>query len=204
VASGLESSVVGDGLKNGQTSALSVEPADFAGSYLQDDGNNNLQVDISSVATRSWVNNNADVPNADYADSAGNADQLDGNHASAFLSSSDLTNHTNDEDAHHSRPSFNDETGTTSYVTSSSGNTVNSVSFSSTYQHASPVVYISSTSGSYAPNAAHTAVDGEWAGWRTDGSGNITGMDVRISLADFDPVQQCTLTATWEVLGVEV
>jgi len=34
------------------------------------------------VATRTWTNNNADVPNADYADEAGNADTLDGTHLS--------------------------------------------------------------------------------------------------------------------------
>lgn len=33
------------------------------------------------VATRTWTNNNADVPNADYADSAGDADTVDGKHA---------------------------------------------------------------------------------------------------------------------------
>lgn len=39
------------------------------------------------VATRTWTNNNADVPNADYADSAGNADTVDGEHAGAFANS---------------------------------------------------------------------------------------------------------------------
>lgn len=34
------------------------------------------------LATRPWVNNNADVPNSDHADTAGDADTVDGNHAS--------------------------------------------------------------------------------------------------------------------------
>ncbi|UBF22616.1 hypothetical protein HRTV-25_gp35 [Halorubrum tailed virus 25] len=51
--------------------------------------------------TLSEVNNNADVPNADYADSAGDADTLDGQHAGAFLGSSALNNHENDATAHH-------------------------------------------------------------------------------------------------------
>lgn len=44
----------GDGLKNGGSVALGgtttvdVEPADFAGTYLSDDGSDNLQVDISN------------------------------------------------------------------------------------------------------------------------------------------------------------
>lgn len=52
-----------------------------------------------TIATKPWVNNNADVPNADYADSAGSADSanyadnagdsdtVDGQHASAFAAS---------------------------------------------------------------------------------------------------------------------
>ena len=32
----------------------------------------------NTVATRNWVNGNADVPNADYADNAGDADMVDG------------------------------------------------------------------------------------------------------------------------------
>ncbi|MDB9247439.1 hypothetical protein PN419_00260 [Halorubrum ezzemoulense] len=42
---------------------------------------------------KSWVNSNADVPNADYADSAGDADTVDGKDASAFAD----TNHGNEE-----------------------------------------------------------------------------------------------------------
>lgn len=42
----------------------------------------NLQQNGNDVATEDWVNNNADVPNADYADNAGDADTLDGNSAS--------------------------------------------------------------------------------------------------------------------------
>jgi hypothetical protein len=97
----------GDGLKRGgsvslgSSTTIDIEPADFAGVYLSDDGSDNLTVDIgsgitndgsnnisvdtSTIASRTWVNGNADVPNADYAD---NADQLDGNHASAFADSS--------------------------------------------------------------------------------------------------------------------
>ena len=40
--------------------------------------------DGSTAASRNWVNNNADVPNADYADSAGDADTVDGYHALDF------------------------------------------------------------------------------------------------------------------------
>jgi hypothetical protein len=44
----------------------------------------------SNSTTQSWVNNNADVPNADYANSAGDADTLDGESPSDFAD----TNHT--------------------------------------------------------------------------------------------------------------
>jgi hypothetical protein len=50
----------------------------------------NLEEYGNRVATRNWTNNNADVPNADYADSAGDADTLDGEHASAFANSGHL------------------------------------------------------------------------------------------------------------------
>jgi hypothetical protein len=46
----------------------------------------------NNVATQTWVNNNADVPDADYADSAGNADTLDGNHASYFTTLTEVNN----------------------------------------------------------------------------------------------------------------
>ena len=38
------------------------------------------------IATQSWVNNNVDVSNVDYADNAGNADTVDGQEASDFFS----------------------------------------------------------------------------------------------------------------------
>lgn len=41
---------------------------------------------------KSWVNNNADVPNADHADTAGDADKLDGNDASYFTTLSEVNN----------------------------------------------------------------------------------------------------------------
>jgi hypothetical protein len=40
-----------------------------------------LQESGDQVATRKWTENNADVPNADYADEAGNAETLDGKDA---------------------------------------------------------------------------------------------------------------------------
>jgi hypothetical protein len=43
--------------------------------------------DGSTAASQSWVNGNADVPNADYADSAGNANTLDSLDSSQFLRS---------------------------------------------------------------------------------------------------------------------
>jgi hypothetical protein len=52
----------------------------------------NLQESGSDVATQSWVNSNADVPNANYADSAGDADTLDGNHASYFTTLTEVNN----------------------------------------------------------------------------------------------------------------
>jgi hypothetical protein len=55
--------------------------------------------DGSTAASQSWVNSNADVPNADHAD---NADQLDGEDASAFADSG----HTHDSRY------LNDSTGT--------------------------------------------------------------------------------------------
>jgi len=61
---------------NAQTS-LAV---DIAGDADTVDGQNYSDI-------KNWVNNNADVPNADHADhadTAGDADTVDGNHASAF------------------------------------------------------------------------------------------------------------------------
>lgn len=64
------------------------------GRYVQSDGDS-MQgpltlSDGSVAASRSWVNANGDVPNADYADNAGSADTagdadtVDGQHASEF------------------------------------------------------------------------------------------------------------------------
>lgn len=49
----------------------------------------------NDIATKSWVNNYADVPNADYADSAGNANTLDGNNAASFATA--VHSHTENE-----------------------------------------------------------------------------------------------------------
>lgn len=49
-------------------------------------------VNGNNMATQSWVNSSADVPNADYADSAGDADTLDGNDASYFTTLSEVNN----------------------------------------------------------------------------------------------------------------
>lgn len=59
-------------------------------------------VNGNNVATQSWVDSNADVPNADYADTAGDADTVDGEHASAFANAghshpqSDITDFSSD------------------------------------------------------------------------------------------------------------
>lgn len=96
IARALDSSEVGDGLNGGDGTALSVDVSDFAGTGLADDGNENLYIpqgggsglDADSVDgqdyadIQNWVNNNADVPNADYADNAGDADTVDGLEAS--------------------------------------------------------------------------------------------------------------------------
>jgi len=54
--------------------------------YILEDGDTMSGVltlnDGSTAASRSWVDSNADVPNADYADSAGDADTVDGQHYS--------------------------------------------------------------------------------------------------------------------------
>jgi hypothetical protein len=50
----------------------------------------NLSESGNRVATRAWTEANADVPNADYADNAGDSDTLDGEHASAFADSGHL------------------------------------------------------------------------------------------------------------------
>jgi hypothetical protein len=60
-----------------------------------------LDIDTTMMATRSWVNNNADVPNADYADSAGDADTLDGNHASHFTTLTEVNNNADVPNADH-------------------------------------------------------------------------------------------------------
>ena len=49
--------------------------------------------DASSLTTLNEVNNNADVPNADYADNAGDADTVDGQHASDFSTPSSTNNY---------------------------------------------------------------------------------------------------------------
>jgi len=75
-----------------------------------------LTYGTNEVATRTWVNSNADVPNADNADYAHNADQLDGNDASAFATSghghsaSDLSGVSADSvsGAHHSKTTSSD------------------------------------------------------------------------------------------------
>jgi hypothetical protein len=68
----------GTGMSSGGTAALG--------------GSLTVDVDTTTIATRSWVNGNADVPNADYADSAGDADTLDGNHASHFTTLTEVNN----------------------------------------------------------------------------------------------------------------
>jgi hypothetical protein len=58
-------------------SSLSYDPGNARwtfGSLPSINGNN--------VATQTWVNSNADVSNADHADTAGDADTLDGQHYS--------------------------------------------------------------------------------------------------------------------------
>jgi hypothetical protein len=52
----------------------------------------NLQEGGSDVATQSWVNSNADVPDADYADSAGDADTLDGHSSGYFTTLTEVNN----------------------------------------------------------------------------------------------------------------
>jgi hypothetical protein len=49
--------------------------------------NGNLTEQGDRVATRTWTNTNADVPNADHADSAGDADTLDGKDSTDFAAS---------------------------------------------------------------------------------------------------------------------
>jgi hypothetical protein len=44
IADTIISGSVGDGLKGGDGTTISIEPADFAGSNLEDDGNDNLRV----------------------------------------------------------------------------------------------------------------------------------------------------------------
>jgi len=60
----------------------------------RDNGNVNIESQISEqgnrLASRTWTNANADVPNADYADNAGDSDLLDGEHASAFADAGHL------------------------------------------------------------------------------------------------------------------
>jgi hypothetical protein len=80
----------GNQLTGGGTVALgnsiTINLDEGAGSGLNAD-----QIDGKHYSDiQSWVNNNADVPNADYADSAGDADTVDGEHASAFADSGHL------------------------------------------------------------------------------------------------------------------
>lgn len=71
---------------------------DMSGYQIEDSGGNltlastvnvtgTLKESGNNVATETWVNNNADVPNANYADSAGDANTLDGNDSSYFATS---------------------------------------------------------------------------------------------------------------------
>ena len=48
--------------------------------------------DGSTAASQNWVNTSADVPNADFADNAGDADTLDGNDASYFTTLTEVNN----------------------------------------------------------------------------------------------------------------
>lgn len=57
---------------------------------IQVDYDGNLLNHGDRVATRAWTDANADVPNADYADNAGDSDTLDGEHASAFADAGHL------------------------------------------------------------------------------------------------------------------
>ncbi|QGA80336.1 twin-arginine translocation signal domain-containing protein [Candidatus Nanohalobium constans] len=52
-----------------------------------------VTINGDQVATRKWTKNNADVPNADYADSAGDADTVDG--SNVFVQSSQPSNPSN-------------------------------------------------------------------------------------------------------------
>lgn len=54
----------------------------------------NLQEENTNVATETWVDNNADVPNADYADSAGDASSVGGTALSGLVTDSEVE-HTN-------------------------------------------------------------------------------------------------------------
>jgi len=71
--------------------AFALDGHNHDGVYILESGDSMSGVltlsDGSTAASRSWVNSNADVPDADYADSAGDSDTLDGEHASAFANS---------------------------------------------------------------------------------------------------------------------
>lgn len=61
-----------------KTGAVTV---DYKGDHGKVNSGSPLHEQNDRVATRDWVNNNADVPNADFADSAGDADTVDGHDA---------------------------------------------------------------------------------------------------------------------------
>jgi hypothetical protein len=86
-----------DLLDGNHAGAFALDGHDHDDSYILESGDTMSGVltlsDGSQAASRTWVDSNADVPNADYADSAGDADTVDGEHASAFADAG----HTHDD-----------------------------------------------------------------------------------------------------------
>jgi len=80
-----------DKLDGNHAGAFALDGHDHDGDYILESGDTMTGVltltDGSTAASQAWVDANADVPNADYADSAGDADTVDGEHASAFADS---------------------------------------------------------------------------------------------------------------------
>lgn len=71
---------------------------DYNSAFTYDPGNARWSfgslpsVNGNNIATQTWVDANADVPNADYADSAGDANTLDGHDSTYFTTLSEVNN----------------------------------------------------------------------------------------------------------------
>jgi len=131
----------GDGLKGGGSfsnqggsTTLNIEPADFAGGGLQDDGSDNLQVDTSILYTDEEAQDavgSALTTDFNYDDAANQIGlSFD---PSTHVTTTDLNNHTANSSAHHGAPPWTHNWQTTAQPNVSFGSGGGTVIWSTTY-----------------------------------------------------------------------